>query len=189
MNSDKAAAVRDSVNACPDIVEVADTGEYSRTLEDRQHGGVEVTFTGEHLTPSDTSFRPAYVEQSGTVSDGNGAKRPVHVVVLEALWLNHSDVRSLSPELVYEVAKHDCRIRFYPPDHRLDGDIWIVDHFTEDLSNSDGDRCPECGSTYFKLRDGELECAKCGITEESVQTELGKVVTDGGYSPELGGEQ
>lgn len=182
MNSDKAAAVRDSVNACPDIVDPEDTHEYNQRLEDRQHRGVEVTFTGEHLTPADTSFRPAYVEQSGVVSDGDGAKRPVYVVVLEALWLESSDVRSLSPELVYEVAKHDCRIRFYPPDHRLDGDVWIVDHFTEDLSNSDGDRCPDCGSTYWKIRDGQPECAKCGATAEFVQPELGAVATNGGES-------
>lgn len=161
MNSDKAAAVRDSINGCPDVVDVEDTSEFSRRLE-RQHGGVDVTFTGEHLTPADTSFAPAEVQQSGTVADGSGSERPVYVVVLSALWLDHSDARSLSPELVYEVAKHDCRIRFYPPDHRLDGDVWIVDHFTEDLSSSDGERCPDCGSTYWKLRDGEPVCSKCG---------------------------
>jgi hypothetical protein len=183
VNSDKAAAVRDSVNATPDIVDTDDTGEYRSKLEGRQHGGVEVTYTGEHLTPSDTKFRPAYVTQSGTVSDGNGSERPVFVVVLKSLWCNHGDVRSLSPELVYEVAKHDCRLRFYPPDHRLDGDIWIVDHFSEDLSSSDGDRCEECNSTYFKLRDGEPECAKCGTPlYGSERAEDAPVAVSGGDS-------
>jgi len=74
--------------------------------------------------------------------------------------------------MVYEIAKHDCRVRFYPPDHRLDGDIWITDHFSQDMSNTDGDRCAECGSTYFKIRDGEPECAKCGATEERRQAKL-----------------
>jgi len=97
--------------------------------------------------------------------------------VLSALWHDPDDTRSLSPELVYEVAKHDCRIRFYPPGHRLDGDIWVVDHFSQSPENTDGDRCPECGSTYFKIRDGEPECAKCGTSEENVQTTLTEATT------------
>lgn len=83
-----------------------------------------------------------------------------------------SDARSLSPELVYEVPKHDCRIRFYPPDHCLDGDVWICDHFSQQPSDTDGDRCSECGSTYFIICDGEPECAKCGTAEGNVQTML-----------------
>jgi hypothetical protein len=161
MNSDKAAAIRDAVNGCPDIVDTEDIREYS-SKHTKTRRGVETTYTGPHLSPSNTDFRPAYIEQSGTVSNGDGAERPVFVVVLEALWTNHSEVRSLSPELVYEVAKHDCRIRFYPPDHRLDGDVWIVDHFTEDLSDPNGDRCEECQGTYFKVRNGEPVCVRCG---------------------------
>jgi len=102
-------------------------------------------------------------------ADAEGAERPVYVVVLEALWTEPTDARSLSPELVYEIAKHDCRVRFYPPDHRLSGDIWIVDHFQQDLTNTDGERCPDCGSTYWKLRDGEPECAKCGYQDRAEQ--------------------
>lgn len=175
MNSDKAAAVRDSLNGCPDVVDPDDTGEYSTQLEGRQHGGVEVTFTGEHHTPDHSKFRPAYIEQSGTLGDGDGAERPVFVVILESLWLDSSDVQSLSPEMVYEVAKHDCSIRFYPPEHRLGGSIWITDHFSEDLSNTDGDRCQECDSTYFKLRDGHVECAKCGHREETADVDHERV--------------
>lgn len=171
MNSERAAAVRDSIKGCPEIVDPDNTKEYSRKLEDRQHGGVEVTYTGEFVTPT-SRFGPPRVEEVGTIGDGDGAERPVHVVVLSALWHDTEDARSLSPELVYEVAKHDCRIRFYPPDHRLSGDIWICDHFSQSPQDADGDRCPECGSTYFKIRDGEPECAKCGASEESVQTKL-----------------
>lgn len=153
------------MNGCPDVIDAEDTSEYSREKFTTHSGGREVTYTGEFLRADNTKFRPAYVRQSGVVSNGEGAERPVYVVVLETLWTNHSEVRSLSPELVYEVAKHDCRIRFYPPDHRLDGDVWLGDHFTEDLSNSDGDRCRDCDSTYFKIRDGEPQCARCGTPQ------------------------
>lgn len=174
MNSERAAAVRDSIKGCPDIVDPENTSEYSRKIEDRQHGGVEVTYTGEFLTP-DSRFAPPTVEQVGTIGDGHGNKRPVHVVVLSALWHDTDDARSLSPELVYEVAKHNCRIRFYPPDHHLNGDIWICDHFSQSPEDSDGERCAECGSTYFKIRDGEPECAKCGAREESSQKDATEV--------------
>lgn len=168
MNSNKAAAVRDSINGCPEVVDPEedlreDDGEPFET----SHGGPERAITGDHVKPTRSSFRPAYIEQSGTLGDGDGNTRPVYVVVLEPLWHEPTDVRSLSPELVYEVAKHDCRIRFYPPDHRLGGAIWICDHFQQDLSDTDGDRCPECEATYWKLRDGEPECARCGATVET----------------------
>ena len=178
MNSDKAAAVRDSINGCPDVVDPDDTSEYSQEVEKTEFGK-DVTYAGEFLKPDPSKFRPAYIEQSGTVSDGDGSERPVYVVVLDTLWHDPTDVRSLSPEMVYEVAKHDCRVRFYPPGHRLGGSIWIVDHFTEDLSSTDGDRCSECGSTYFKMRDGSPECARCGHTE-ATEPEQTTLVTDGG---------
>lgn len=171
MDSDKAAAVRDSVNGCPEIVSDEDVIERDREPTTMHTGE---TRTGDRLEPRRARYRPAYITQSGTVGDGEGATRPVYVVVLEPLWTEPTDVRLLSLELVYEIAKHDCRIRFYPPDHRLGGSIWIVDHFPEDLSNTDGDRCPECGGTYFKLRDGIAECAKCGATEETAQTKLSR---------------
>lgn len=161
MNSEDAAALREAVNGCPDVIDPEDLNEYSGDKHTTRRYGNEVTYTGEYLQPDNSTFRPAYIQQSGTVSNGNGVERPVFVVVLEALWTSNSDVRSLSPELVYEVAKHDCRIRFYPPDHRLDGDVWLVDHFPDVINDPDGDRC-ECGSTYFKVHDGEPECVKCG---------------------------
>jgi DNA-directed RNA polymerase subunit RPC12/RpoP len=167
MNSDTAAAVRDSINGCPDVV---------REDEDRREGDGEPfqthrgrTLTGDSVDCDRASYRPAYIEQSGTVGDGEGAKRPVYVVVLEPLFTDLTDVRLLSAALVYEIAKHDCQIRFYPPEHRLGGGIWITDHVSQDLSNTDGDHCPDCGGTYFKLRDGTPECARCGATEETIQ--------------------
>lgn len=172
MNSDKAAAVRDSLNGCPDVIGDDALKERDGESLTSLSGGVEKTYTGDHMDSSRSTFRPAYIEQSGTVGNGDGAERPVFVVVLEPLWTEPDDVRLLSPELVYEIAKHDCSVRFYPPEHRLGGAIWVTDHFTEDLSNSDGDRCPDCGSTYFKIRDGEPECARCGATEETAQTTL-----------------
>jgi len=174
VNSEKAAAVRDSINGCPQVIDEDDVVERDREPRSVKGntGGPTETRTGDRTDPSGSTYRPAYIEQSGTLSDDNGAERPVYVVVLETLWTERTDARSLSRELVYEVAKHDCRLRFYPPGHRLEGDIWITDHFSQDMSNTDGDRCPECGSTYFKIRDGEPECAKCGATEETAQTKL-----------------
>ncbi|RLM32637.1 hypothetical protein [Haloarcula sp. Atlit-120R] len=181
MNSDKAAAVRDSINGCPDIVNDDDRLDYGNALFETTKYGNQVTIGGEFVEPSPTKFKPAYIEQSGTIGDGNGAERPVYVVVLESVWLNSQDVRSLSSELIYEVAKHDCRLRFYPPEHRLGGTIWVTDHFTEDLSNTDGDRCPDCEGTYWKLRDGEPECARCGHQKHSDATER-EQVTVGDYT-------
>ena len=77
--------------------------------------------------------------------------------------------------MVYEVAKHDCSIRYYPPGHRLDGDIWVTDHFAQEITDTNGDRCSECGSTYLKIRDGEPECTRCGAGESTDQTQLGSV--------------
>lgn len=175
MNSDKAAAVRDAINGCPSVVNDEDLVGRDRDPHTYTSGGVERTITGDHVDPSRSHFRPAYIEQCGTIGNGEGAERPVFVVVLEALWTATDDVRSLAPELVYEIAKHDCRIRFYPPEHRLDGDVWITDHFQQQPGDTNGDRCPECESTYFKIRDGEPECARCGATEDSVQTKLTEV--------------
>jgi len=169
MNSDKAAAVRGSLSGCPDIV--GDDELVERDGDPREHYSGEIR-TGDRVKLAAHQFRPPYIEQSGTVGDGDGAERPVYVVVLEPVWKRSDSAVPLSQEMVYEVAKHDCRLRFYPPEHRLGGTVWVTDHFSEDLSNTDGDRCPECGGTYFKLRDGEPECAKCGATEESVQTTL-----------------
>jgi hypothetical protein len=172
MNSDKAAAVRDAINGCPTVVDDDDLVERNGEPRKSHRGSTERILTGDRIDPSRSYFRPAYIDQSGTLGNGDGAERPVFVVVLESLWTETDDVRSLSPEMVYEVAKHDCRVRFYPPDHRLDGDIWITDHFEQHPTDTNGDRCPECNSTYFKLRDGEPECARCGATEETAQTTL-----------------
>lgn len=169
MNSDKAAAVRDSINGCPGVAADENTSEYGGEPFTGHDGN---TYTGEFIRLRDFEYKPAHIEQSGTVGDGEGASRPVYVVVLEPTCTEQTGVRSLPSEMVYEIAKHDCSIRHYPPGHRLGGDkgaFWIVDHFTEDLSESDGDRCPDCGSTYFKIRDGEPECARCGTTEETAR--------------------
>lgn len=175
MNSDKAAAVRDAINGCPSVVNDDDLVERDRDPFQTSSGGVKRTITGDHVKPDRSRFRPATIEQAGTIGNGDGAERPVFVVVLETLWTETDEVRSLSPEMVYEVAKHDCRIRFYPPEHRLGGSIWITDHFSQQPTDTNGDRCPECDSTYFKIRDGEPECARCGATEESTQTTLTEV--------------
>jgi len=179
MNSEKAATVRDAINGCPQVVSDEDVQESDpKDVREgtRYHAGVTEKRTGDCTRGDQSTFRPAYIEQSGTLGNGDGAERPVYVVVLETLWTDHDDARSLSPELVYEVAKHDCRVRFYPPEHRLGGSIWITDHFSQQPSDANGERCPECDSTYFKIRDGEPECARCGATEDTVQTELTETI-------------
>ncbi|NLV14345.1 hypothetical protein [Haloarcula argentinensis] len=178
MNSDKAAAVRDSINGCPDIV--GDEQLVERDREPREHHSGEIR-TGDRVEPSIHQFRPASIEQSGTVGDGDGSTRPVYVVVLEPVWKNPATAATLSEQLIYEVAKHDCRLRYYPPEHRLGGTIWVTDHFTEDLSDTDGDRCPDCEGTYWKLRDGEPECARCGYRKHSDATPR-EQVTVGDYT-------
>jgi hypothetical protein len=163
MNSDKAAAVRDAVNGCPDVVtEEAVVECDGEPFREATGAGPNRTQTGDYLKPRASAFRPAYIEQSGTVGNGEGREKPVFVVVLEALWLNHDTAHCLSPELVYEVAKHECGLRFYPPEHRLGSAVWIVDHFADGVTDTDGDRCPDCEGTYWKVRDGEPECARCG---------------------------
>ena len=178
MNSDKAAAVRDAINGCPEVVGDEDLVERDGDNHRTHSRGTPRTYTGDRLDVSKSSYKPAHIEQCGTLGNGDGAERPVFVVVLETLWTESDEVRSLSPEMVYEIAKHECRIRFYPPEHRLSGDVWVTDHFQEVPTDTNGDRC-SCGSTYFKLRDGEPECAKCGEsqteTAETGQRTLGEV--------------
>lgn len=176
MNSDKAAAVRDAVNGCPEVVNEEDLYERDGDPHTTHRGK---TLTGDRVKAVDSRFRPAYIQQSGTIGNGEGDERPVYVVVLEAIWTEQTDVRSLSPELVYEIAKHDCRVRFYPPGHRLEGDIWITDHFREALNGSDDERCSACESTYFKLRDGTPVCAKCGEPKSSSDVDAREAVTGG----------
>lgn len=185
MNSDKAAAVRDSINGCPTVIgeeAVVDREGREPIRPYTSPARPDHVVVGDYTDPTRYTYRPAYIKQSGELGNGNGARRPVFVVVLEPLWTEYSDVRSLPPEVVYEVAKHGCWIRFYPADHRLGephGAIWIVDHLSQDLSESDGDRCPECNGTYFKLRDGEPECASCGYVEQL--TEQTKLVAGGAH--------
>lgn len=179
MNSDKAAAVRDAINGCPEVVSDADVIERSGDPFETSRGSVTETRTGHRLQPDAARFRPAHIEQSGTIGDGNGAERPVFVVVLEPLWFEPADVRSLTPDLTYEIAKHGCGIRHYPEEHRLGESIWITDSLTENMPERDtnGTRCEECESTYYKIHDGDIECARCGspVTDQP-QTTLTEVL-------------
>ena len=110
MNSDTAAAVRDAINGCPTVVNEENVVE--RDSEPTEVRGIN-TRDGRHKRAGDCvdtnrcRFRPAYIQQSGTLGNGNGAKRPVYVVILETLWTESSDVRSLPPEMVYEIAESE----------------------------------------------------------------------------------
>jgi len=163
VNSDKAAAVRDSVNACPDIVDADDTGEYSRQLEDRQHGGVEVTFTGEHIHLRDWTFAPAEIEVAGKVGFGDDpGLRPCYEVVVPSITLP-GDMHGFVPkDIIHEAAKHDCLVRVSD-----DGTLRLRDDWQHrEESDADGDRCEQCGCTRWRLQDGVPECERCGNTAE-----------------------
>lgn len=162
MNSDKASAVRDSVNGCPTVISDDSVVTRDREPFESKHG----TLTGDRVDAHEYTYKPAHVQEVGSVAVDDGEPRPTYVVVLEPVWTelnkNQDRVLSLPPELVYEVARHDCWMRFYPREHEFGASIWIVDHWTHDFGENDGDRCRECGGTYFKIREGEPECARCG---------------------------
>ena len=85
MNSDKAAAVRDSINGCPTVIdEEAVRDRDGKDQYKRQYPKLEETVVGSYTHPRGYTYRPPYVEQSGEVGNGKGARRPVFVVVLAA---------------------------------------------------------------------------------------------------------
>lgn len=173
MDSNKAAAVRDAINGCPTVVN--DDNLVERDKEPRELRGINNPNgnhirTGNRVDTKRCKFKPAYIEQCGTIANGDGQKRPVYVVILKTLWTKNDEVRSMSKEMVHEIAKHGCKIRYYPPEHRLDGDIWITDHLDQVDFDNNEERC-QCGSKYFKIVDGETRCAKCGEKKHEANTE------------------
>jgi hypothetical protein len=169
MNSDKAAAVRDAINACPGVVNESNLREDDGTP---RSFGDEIQTGDRYEFDSRLEFRPARIEQSGEVGNGEGTRRPVFVVTLAQLWYVHDSAVSLSQQIVYEAAKHDCSIRVYPENHSLGPAIWFVDSVPDDLSDTDGDRCPTCNGTYYKIHDGTVECARCGTERNEASDTL-----------------
>ncbi|WP_276257188.1 hypothetical protein [Halomontanus rarus] len=174
MNSDKAADVRDSINSLPCVAHDAEPSENYPGSDALTvtHGGEEWTHTGECTTLEEFTFRPAAINQAGEIGFGGGELRPCYEVVIEPLTLPYRPRPAISipPSVVHEIAKHDCRIRVTSGlrgDH-TPGTIRIRDDLAHDRTNDiDGDRCPDCGGTRFKLHDGIPECERCGTRLEN----------------------
>jgi len=181
MNSEKAHDVRDAINGLPCVAH--DPKVYSNYPSDghttTNFGGVERTHTGECvMNPSnDYAFIPARVNESGQIAFGDDApKRPCYEVVLEPLTFPKRPLPTISipPAVVHEVAKYDCRLRVTSG---LRGE-WTPGtiHIRDDLAHSqdpdrDGDRCPDCRGTRFKLKGGVPECERCGTRLEEEGTD------------------
>ena len=182
MNSDKAADVVQSINALPCVVQDPEPREYSGEPLTTHQGGLEVTFTGEHVNLYDYRFKPARMIVSGEVGFGDDpAMRPNYEVVVPALNLP-ADVHAYVPrDVVYEAAKHDCLIRCGE-----DGSLRLRDDMQHrEESHADGDRCQDCGCTRFRLQDGVPECERCGATHEVAIEESEHELTIGDFA---GGE-
>lgn len=178
MNSDKAADVRDSINALPFVIHDAEPsanypGKDALTIT---RGGVEWTHTGECVDLHKFAFRPARINKAGEIGFGkNPQLRPCYEVIVEPLAIptRPSPTISIPPSMVHEIAKHGCRIRVtsgFRGEH-TPGTIRVRDDLAHDrTSNVDGDQCESCGCTRFKLRDGTPECERCGTRLEDEPT-------------------
>ena len=173
MNSDKAADVRDSINSLPCVVHDAEPSQNypgSDALSITRRG-VEWTHTGVCTNLDDFTFRPASINQAGQIGFDGGELRPCYEVVLEPLAApsRPSPTISIPPEVVHEIAKHDCRMRV-PSGLRGDhtpGTIRIRDDLAHDrTSDVDGDQCESCGCNRFKIYDGVAQCERCGEKRE-----------------------
>jgi len=164
MNSDKAADVRDSLNTAPCVAYGIDPRSYDGSEKFTTHkGGVEVTITGEHVPLADYHFAPARINEAGQVGFGDDPDpRPCFEVVLPAINLPGDCHAYIPRDIVFEAAKHDCLVRCAE-----DGTLRLRDDWqTREESDSDGDRCPDCGCTRYRLQDGVPKCERCGTTAE-----------------------
>lgn len=189
MDSQKAADVRDAINGLPCVAHDPEVSENypsdGNTTVTRR--GVEWTHTGEcvHLDgPKGYTFSPAEISQAGEIAFGeNAPKRPCYEVLLQPLSIPTRPLPSISipPAVVHEIAKYDCRIRVragyrgeYTP-----GTIQVRDDFAQEQDpDADGDRCSECQSTRFKLRNGVPVCERCGNRIEETESHTEPKIED-----------
>jgi hypothetical protein len=163
VNSDKAADVRDSLNALPCVAHDIEPNEYSSDRVETRRGGVEVVFTGEHVHLKDYRFTPAEINEAGKIGFGDDpAMRPMYEVVLSAITLPGDTHAFVPRDVVFEAAKHDCLIRC-----EEDGTLRLRDDLQHrEESDADGDACEECGCNRWRLQDGVPKCERCGATAE-----------------------
>jgi len=179
MNIDKAADVRDSLNALPCVAHEVEPREYSSDRLETHHGGVDVVFTGEHIHLRDWRFAPAELNVAGQVGFGDNPElRPCYEVVLPSIDLP-GDMHGFVPtDVVYEAAKHDCLVRVED-----DGTLRLRDDMQHrEESDADGDRCEDCGCTRWRLQDGVPECERCGSTAEVAIEESEHTLTIGDFA-------
>jgi hypothetical protein len=186
MNSEKAADVRDAINGLPCVAHDPEVSPNYSSDENTtvNRGSVEWTHTGEcvHLdSAKGYEFSPAEINEAAQISFDDGPMRPCYEVLMQPLTVPTRPLPSISipPALVHEIAKYDCRIRvlsgyrgeFTP------GTIRIRDDLAHSQDpDADGDRCPDCRGTRFKLKDGVPECVRCGTRLKEERTS---------YTPEL----
>jgi len=182
MDSEKAAGVRDALNGLPCVVhdpEPSQTGGYD-DLSEPITGGSRPDYksAGARIRDPcrDFAFQPAEINEAGQVAFGEDTpKRPCYEVLLRPLTFATRPLPTISipPSVVHEVAKYDCRLRvtaglrsdFTP------GTVRVRDDLAHSQNpESDGDRCPDCRGTRFKLKDGVPECERCGTRLEDKET-------------------
>jgi hypothetical protein len=178
MNSDKAAAVRDAINGLPCVAHDPEVSPNypsdGNTTVCRR--GAEWTHTGECVDPDDYTFSPAKINEAGQIAFGKDApKRPCYEVVLQPLTIPTPPLppHTIPPSVVHQVAK------FHSPLSVTEGlrGVWTPGtiRVRDDLAHSqdpdaDGDRCPDCRGTRFKLKNGVPECERCGTRLEDKET-------------------
>jgi len=150
MNSDKAADVRDSLNALPCVAYDPET---------------------DRMKLRRRTFKPARINEAGEIGFGDGQPRPCYEVVLEPLQYPHRPLPTMTipPSVVHEIAKHGCRIRVTSGlrDDWQAGVIRVRDDLAHEDQPDNVDHCEDCGCTRFQLRDGLPTCERCGETHES----------------------
>ncbi|MFP8891847.1 hypothetical protein ACLI4U_19055 (plasmid) [Natrialbaceae archaeon A-CW2] len=178
MHSEKAADVRDALNGLPCVAYDPEPsanypGKDALTVTRR---GEEWTHTGPCVHTDGFTFSAASINQAGEIAFDGGPMRPCFEVVLQPLTIPTRPLPSttIPPSVVHEVAKYDCRMRVtsgYRGEWKP-GTVRVRDDLAHAQDpDADGDRCPDCRGTRFKLKSGVPECVRCGTRLEEEQTE------------------
>lgn len=178
MNSEKAADVRDAINGLPCVAhdpEVSPNYPSDGNTTVRRRGE-EWTHTGVCVDTDDYTFSPAGINEAGQIAFGKDApKRPCYEVILQPLTIPTRPLPTITipPSVVHEVAKYDCRLRVTSGlrGEWTPGTIRVRDDLAHSQDpDADGDRCPDCRGTRFKLKNGIPECERCGTRLEDKET-------------------
>lgn len=181
MDSDKAADVRDAINGLPCVAYDPETspnypGSKKTTITRHVGGSTEWIHTGECVPLDEYTFSAARINEAGQIAFGDDAPlRPNYEVILQPLTAPTRPLPSITipPSVIHEIAKYDCRLRV-TSGYRGEwtpGTIRIRDDWAHAQDpDQNGDRCPDCRGTRFKLKDGVPECVRCGTRLEDQET-------------------